>query len=229
MNSRNSFSDTPPIVLNLIIINALVYFAQTAFGGMGDANKVNDLFALHHIYSPLFKPYQLITHIFMHGGFFHLLLNMFGLWMFGSMMERMWGPQRFLAFFLICGIAAGLAQLGSYVHDYWALDHTILSAEEQSMYTEILRRNATVGASGAIMGILAAYGYTFPNTQLFIFPIPFPIKTKWAIIGILAFDIVSGIANSAADNVAHFAHVGGAIVGFLIVLYWNKTDKKNFY
>ena len=229
MNSRNSFSDTPPIVLNLIIINALVYFAQTAFGGMNDANKVNDLFALHHIYSPLFKPYQLITHMFMHGGFFHLLLNMFGLWMFGSMMERMWGPQRFLAFFLICGIAAGFAQLGSYVHDYWALDHTILSTEEQSMYTEILRRNATVGASGAIMGVLAAYGYTFPNTQLFIFPIPFPIKTKWAIIGILAFDIFSGIANAAADNVAHFAHVGGAIVGFLIVLYWNKTDKKNFY
>ena len=136
MNSRNSFSDTPPIVLNLIIINALVYFAQTAFGGMNDANKVNDLFALHHIYSPLFKPYQLITHMFMHGGFFHLLLNMFGLWMFGSMMERMWGPQRFLAFFLICGIAAGFAQLGSYVHDYWAFDHIILSAEEQPMYTE---------------------------------------------------------------------------------------------
>jgi hypothetical protein len=134
-----------------------------------------------------------------------------------------------LIFFLICGLGAGLAQLASYVHDFWELDHISLSAENYSAYTTILRKNATVGASGAIMGLLAAYGYTFPNTQLFIFPIPIPIKAKWAILGIIALDIFGGVSNAANDNIAHFAHIGGAVVGFLIVLYWNKNNKQHFY
>ncbi len=229
MEFRNSFRSTPQIVLNLIIINTLVFFAQNLFGGMNEFSKVNDLFALHHYKSPDFRPYQLVTHMFMHGSFFHLLFNMFGLWMFGSMMERVWGPKRFLTFFIICGLAAGFAQLGSYVHDYWMIDHMAITSGEYNMYVEVMKRNATVGASGAIMGVLAAYGYTFPNTQLFIFPIPFPIKAKWAIIGIIVMDILGGISNSVGDNIAHFAHIGGALVGFVIVLIWNKTDKQHFF
>lgn len=229
MEFRNSFRSTSQIVLNLIIINALAFFAQTIFGGMNELNPVNDLFALHHYKSPDFRPYQLVTHMFMHGSFFHLLFNMLGLWMFGSMMEKIWGPKRFFIFYFICGLAAGLAQMGSYIHDFWTIDHAAISAEEYNMYLDIMRRNATVGASGAIMGILAAYGYTFPNTQLFIMPIPFPIKAKWAILGIILFDIMGGLANSASDNIAHFAHIGGALVGFIVVLIWNKTDKTHFY
>jgi len=229
MEFRNNFRSTPTIVLNLIIINVLVFLAQGAFGGLNNGSPVTDLFALHHYKSPDFRPYQLVTHMFMHGGLTHLLFNMFGLWMFGSMMEKVWGHQRFLTFYLICGLFAGLSQMGSYIYDFWNIDHTVLSSEDMVRYAEIMRQNATVGASGAIMGVLAAYGYTFPNTQLFIFPIPFPIKSKWAIMGIIALDIFGGITNTANDNVAHFAHVGGALAGFLIVLYWNKTNKSNFF
>jgi hypothetical protein len=229
MEFRNNFRSTPTIVLNLIIINVLVFLAQGAFGGLNNGSPVTDLFALHHYKSPDFRPYQLVTHMFMHGGLTHLLFNMFGLWMFGSMMEKVWGHQRFLTFYLICGLFAGLAQMGSYVYDFWNIDHSALSPEDMVRYAEIMRLNATVGASGAIMGVLAAYGYTFPNTQLFIFPIPFPIKSKWAIMGIIALDIFGGITNTANDNVAHFAHVGGALAGFLIVLYWNKTNKSSFF
>ncbi|MBC7535703.1 MAG: rhomboid family intramembrane serine protease [Ferruginibacter sp.] len=225
----NSFQRTTPVVLNLIILNALIFFAQSVFGGMSDLNKVNDLFALHHYKSAVFRPYQLVTHMFMHGGIFHLLFNMLALWMFGSIIEKSWGPKRFLIFYLICGLGAALAQMGSYIFDFWQLDHASLSMQETEQYQMILRQACTVGASGAIMGVLAAYGYLFPNTQLFIMPIPFPVKAKWAILGIIALDVFGGVSRTPNDNVAHFAHVGGAVIGFLIVFYWNKTNKQTFY
>jgi len=229
MSYGNSFQRTTPIVLNLIIINAIVFFAQMAFGGMEPLNKVNDMFALHHYKSEMFKPHQLVTHMFMHGGLFHILFNMLALWMFGTMLERIWGPKRFLIFYLICGLGAGLAQMGSYVYDFWQVDHTILDADTMNQYQTALRINCTVGASGAIMGVLAAFGYLFPNTQLFIVPIPFPVKAKWAILGMIALDVFGGVSRTANDNIAHFAHVGGALIGFLIVLFWNKTNKQTFY
>lgn len=229
MSYGNSFQRTTPIVLNLIIINAIVFFAQMVFGGMEPLNKVNDLFALHHYKSEMFKPHQLVTHMFMHGGLFHILFNMLALWMFGTMLERIWGPKRFLIFYLICGLGAGLAQMGSYVYDFWQVDHTILDADTMNQYQTALRINCTVGASGAIMGVLAAFGYLFPNTQLFIVPIPFPVKAKWAILGMIALDVFGGVSRTANDNIAHFAHVGGALIGFLIVLFWNKTNKQTFY
>ncbi|CAN5838657.1 rhomboid family intramembrane serine protease [soil metagenome] len=225
----NSFQRTTPIVLNLIIINALVFFAQVAFGGMAQLNRVNDLFALHHYKSTEFRPYQLITHMFMHGGIFHIIFNMLALWMFGTMIERAWGPKRFLIFYLVCGLGAGLAQMGSYAFDYWNVDHLSLSAEQFGIYQTNLRISCTVGASGAIMGVLAAFGYLFPNTKLFIMPIPVPVKAKWAIMGIIALDVFGGVSSTPNDNIAHFAHIGGALVGFLIVLYWNKTNKQTFY
>ena len=225
----NSFQRTTPVVLNLIIINVLVFLAQMAFGGDSQLNKVTDLFALHHYKSEVFRPYQLITHMFMHGGIFHLLFNMLGLWMFGSMVEKVWGPQRFLIFYFICGFVAALAQMGSYIHEWWAIDHVMLNVADAEQYQTILRMNATVGASGAIMGVLAAFGYMFPNTTLFIMPIPFPIKAKYAIMGIIALDVFGGVVKVQGDNIAHFAHVGGAVAGLLLVLFWNKTNRKTFY
>jgi membrane associated rhomboid family serine protease len=225
----NSIQKTTPVVLNLIIINGLVFLAQMAFGGMSDLNKVNDLFALHHYKSEMFRPYQLVTHMFMHGGIFHIIFNMLALWMFGSVLERVWGPKRFLIFYLVCGLGAGLAQMGSYMHEFWQIDHSNIDAELFEMYQTALRKNCTVGASGAIMGLLAAFGYLFPNTQLFIMPIPFPVKAKWAILGFIALDVFGGVVSVQGDNIAHFAHVGGALIGFLIVFYWNKTNKQTFY
>ena len=229
----NSFQRTTPIVLNLIIINVLAYFASAMFNGGDSLNSVYDLFALHHYKSSEFRPYQVITHMFMHGGLFHLLFNMLGLWMFGTTIEKVWGPKRFLIFYLICGLGAAFTQLASYAFDYHAIDQAISHGDATAMqiqqYQTILRMNATVGASGAIMGVLVAFGYLFPNTQLFVMPIPFPIKAKWAIMGFIAFDIFGGITKVPGDNIAHFAHVGGALVGFLIVLYWNKKNKQTFY
>lgn len=229
MSYGNSFQRTTPIVLNLIIINALVFLAQSVFGGMDQLNRVNDLFALHHYKSTEFRPYQLVTHMFMHGGIFHLLFNMLALWMFGTMIEKIWGPKRFLVFYLVCGLGAALAQMGSYAFDFWQIDQLTLSADDYEIYQTNLRIGCTVGASGAIMGVLAAFGYLFPNTKLFIMPIPFPVKAKWAILGIIALDVFGGVSRTPNDNIAHFAHVGGALIGFLIVLYWNKTNKQTFY
>lgn len=229
MSYGNSFQRTTPIVLNLIIINALAFLAQSVFGGMEQLNRVNDLFALHHYKSTEFRPYQLVTHMFMHGGIFHLLFNMLALWMFGTMIEKVWGPKRFLIFYLVCGLGAALAQMGSYAFDFWQIDQLNLSADDYEIYQTNLRIGCTVGASGAIMGVLAAFGYLFPNTKLFIMPIPFPVKAKWAILGIIALDVFGGVSRTPNDNIAHFAHVGGALIGFLIVLYWNKTNKQTFY
>lgn len=226
----NSFQRTSPIVLNLIIINALVFFAQTVFGSSsGDGGegpgKVFNLFALHYHNSEFFRPFQIVTHMFMHGSFFHLLFNMLSLWMFGSIVERLWGPKRFLMFYLICGLGAALTQMISFAFDFAAPIHRDVHTIEylQAQYAH------AVGASGAIMGVLVAYGYLFPNTELFIMPIPFPIKAKWAIIGMVALDVFGGVSRTPNDNIAHFAHLGGALIGFLLVLYWNKTNKRTFY
>ncbi len=226
-NPGNSFQRTTPIVLNLIIINALVYLAQ----GLGGDQASTDLFALHHYKSDYFQPYQLVTHMFMHGGFFHLFFNMIALWMFGSMVEKVWGPKRFLIFYFICGLGAAVFQLGSYAVDWWQVDQNIgqLNEDLLNQYQTRLRMQATVGASGAIMGVLAAFGYLFPNNELIIFPIPIPIKAKWAIMGLIAMDVFGGVVKVQGDNIAHFAHIGGAAIGFLLVLYWNKTNKKTFY
>jgi membrane associated rhomboid family serine protease len=220
----NSLSRTAPVVLNLIILNSLVFFAQITLGGPEMVYAI-DRFALHYVDSDLFKPYQFVTHMFMHGSFMHLLFNMLALFMFGSTLERVWGPKRFLTVYFICGLAAALAQMGSYAYDFQGFEAKYGSEQ----YQTALQFSATVGASGAIMGIVASFGYLFPNTELFIMPIPFPIKAKYAIPGIIAIDVFSGIANLRGDPVAHFAHVGGALAGFLLVLFWNRRNRDSFY
>jgi membrane associated rhomboid family serine protease len=200
-NYGNRFQRTTPIVLNLIIINALVYFIQMMFDGTDE--KITRVIALFPYQTEYFKPYQLVTHMFAHGGFFHLFFNMFVLWMFGTMLERSWGPKRFLIFYLACGLAAGAAHL-------------------------FLEFSPAVGASGAIMGLFAAFAYLFPNTELIIFPIPIPVKAKYAVAIMAAFDLFGGVYPSGS-NIAHFAHLGGLVMGFILVLIWNKTNKKTFY
>ncbi|HEY5407675.1 MAG TPA: rhomboid family intramembrane serine protease, partial [Ginsengibacter sp.] len=137
------------------------------------------------------------------GGFLHILFNMYALWLFGSVLERMWGPKKFLIFYLICGLAAGLTQMF------------------------FVTNAPAIGASGAIMGLLGAFAYTFPNTEFFIFPFPFPIKAKYMAAIFACFDLFGGFAGG--DNVAHFAHIGGLVMGLILVIIWNKTDKKRFY
>ncbi|MDE3214621.1 MAG: rhomboid family intramembrane serine protease [Bacteroidota bacterium] len=200
-NSFRPSQRIPPIVLNLIIINVIVFVAQMALDGPD--HVLTNFLALYPINSGFFKPYQLVTHMFAHGGFLHILFNMYALWLFGSVLERIWGPKKFLIFYFICGLAAGLTQA-------------------------FLVSNApAIGASGAIMGLLAAFAYTFPNTEFFILPFPFPIKAKYMAAIFAALDIFGGF--SGGDDIAHFAHIGGLVMGLILVIIWNRTDKKRFY
>jgi membrane associated rhomboid family serine protease len=196
---------TTPIVLNLIIINALIFIAQMV---LDKTIGLTNYIALYSYQSDFFKPYQLVTHMFAHdpGNFFHILFNMYALWMFGAVLERVWGPKKFLIFYLVCGLAAGLAQ----------------------MFT-MGPNGSAVGASGAIMGLLAAFAYLFPNTQFYILPFPFPIKAKYMVAIYAAIDLFGGLHPGAADNIAHFAHLGGMVMGFILVIIWGKSDTKTFY
>ncbi|MFC4263122.1 rhomboid family intramembrane serine protease [Ferruginibacter yonginensis] len=225
----NRFQKSTPAVTNLIIANVVVFLAQIMFGGLNNESTFNNLFALHHYKSDDFRLYQVITHMFMHGSFMHILFNMFGLYMFGANIERVFGPKRFLVFYMACGIGAAVVQLASYAYTFRHIDAMPLSYDELIQYQTLLHNSVTVGASGAIMGVLAAFGYLFANTEMMIIPFPFPIKAKWAILGIIAIDVFSGIAPKVGDNVAHFAHVGGALTGFLIVYIQNKTNRRTFY
>ncbi len=271
------FEILPTVVKNLLIINGLVFLAQTTLGGQGASFSFENLFALHAWQSPLFKPWQLITHMFLHGDFGHIFGNMLALYMFGAVLENLWGPKRFLTFFIICGLGAALMhllflsyELVPLMKDYsnvlverasnsgqtaalfnFGMKH--LHAFEQnselvsmvannpnnleatnalfqyvSSYYEANLNTATIGASGAVFGILAAFVYLFPNTYIYLYFLV-PIKAKWLGIGYFAWELFFAIRNSAGDNIARWAHVGGAIVGLIIVMTWNKKNKKHFY
>lgn len=194
----------PPIVKNLLIANVLIYLAQLYFARTETPLELYG--ALWPLASGNFKIWQLVTHMFMHGSWFHIFFNMFTLYMFGAQLEQVWGSKRFFNFYMICGIVAGVAQLFLGGDDGYA-----------------------VGASGAIMGVLAAFTYLFPNTPLYLMFIPIPIKAKYAIPGLMALDLFGGISNTAGDNIAHWAHLGGAAAGFILVLLWNKTNRNTFY
>ena len=227
----------PPVVKNLLIINILVFIAQKTIDG-DHSFTVSNLFALHDVHSVYFKPHQLLTYMFLHGGFDHILFNMLALWMFGSVLENYWGAKRFLQYYIICGIGAGLLHIGVlYFEMKPAWDYIKMfprEEQESAIYENLilikgLAINApTVGASGAIFGCLAAFGYLFPNSLIYLYFL-FPIKAKWFVIIYGALELLLAVRNSAGDNVAHFAHIGGAITGIIMVLIWNKTNRRTLY
>ena len=189
---------------------------------------------------PQFKPYQLVTHMFTHAPppmFFHILFNMFMLWMFGRVLENVWGGKRFLFFYLASGLGAAACHLliQHLRFDPELVNQLIVAEANNDQFTlRALMSQAgflasAVGASGAIMGVMAAFAFTFPNTPLYIMFIPVPVKAKWVILGFVALDLFGGVSNIQGDNVAHFAHLGGAITGFIIVLIWNKIKRKTLY
>jgi membrane associated rhomboid family serine protease len=231
----------PPIVKNLIIINVLVFVAQLTLKQF----EITERFSLYPLMpaelleiaksSPGmqpyygFQPYQIATHMFSHspGSFFHILFNMFALWMFGKILENVWGPKRFLFFYLACGVGAAACHLAiQYFRCEALLDALNANSPNISSLTGAL--SPALGASGAVMGIMAAFAFLFPNTEMFIMFIPMPVKAKWAVLGYIAIDLLGGLG-VYNDNVAHFAHLGGALTGFIIVLIWNKTGRRRFY
>lgn len=263
----SGFQQLPLIIKNLLIINALVFLLSLAMSSKGI--DLDQYLALHYWRSPLFRWWQLITHLFMHASFMHIFFNMFALWMFGRILENVWGAQRFLFFYLVCGIGAAVCHLGVLTFEYTRFYNAFLEYQMHPTFTNFahfLRENvpgfnpdfisaqaandwdpqasirdiaayydshmlnqAAVGASGAIFGVLFAFGYLFPNTELMILPIPFPIKAKWAVAGYAAIELSLGLYNSSGDNIAHFAHLGGMLFAFILLRIWRTKIRNDFY
>jgi membrane associated rhomboid family serine protease len=198
--SRTGFLGSLPQVTKVILIINVILFGLDYITG----HMLVNYLALYSIHTNGFKPYQLITHMFMHGSLGHIFFNMFGLYMFGKVLESVLGSRRFFILYFLSGIgAAGLQLLVYYLHGTDGI---------------------MIGASGAVFGILAAFAMLFPNVELMIFLIPIPIKAKYLVPIYAVIELVSGLAAFSGDNIAHFAHIGGAIVGFILIKYWKKNQ-----
>ncbi len=268
--SPTGFSLLPPVVKNLLIINGLFFLATVSFQSAFGIDLEN-LLGLHYFQSDLFRPFQYITYMFLHANISHIFFNMFALWMFGYLLENVWGPKRFLVYYIITGIGAALVQTlvnwwdissiqaaaeayqtapsidafiafvkNHYPNYYesqgtilnfiqtWSLDKTNPAYLNQSVeyIGQLIRLQMdvpTIGASGAVYGILLAFGMMFPNMLVFIYFL-FPIKAKWIVILYGIIELVSALISNPNDNVAHFAHLGGMIFGFFLIIYWRKKS-----
>ncbi|MDT8402221.1 MAG: rhomboid family intramembrane serine protease [Bacteroidales bacterium] len=241
MNYGRGFSGIPPVVKNLILINVIMLLAMYTVGGVFGSD-LNAMLGLYFPKSDHFRPYQIITHMFMHGGLGHLFFNMFALFMFGRVLESVWGPKRFFIYYFVSGLGAALTHETVIAVQYAKLAGAISPDQLQMVLergSEIFRtgRNftdpdmgqlnrllniPTVGASGAVFGILLAFGMLFPNTQLMLLFPPIPIKAKWFVIGYGAIELYFAIAQPGS-NIAHAAHLGGMIFGFILIKIWKKT------
>lgn len=223
----NFLDSIPKVTKNLLIINILAYLATITLVKSGF--DMNDIFGLHYYESDSFKPFQIITYMFLHASFSHLFFNMFALWMFGRIIEDILGPSKYIFFYFTCGIGAGLVQELAWAYDIPNALHgiamkygTVLSASDTEM---IMSRFITVGASGAIFGLLLAFAMLLPNQPIFFMFIPVPIKAKYFVIIYALIELWGGVAASSGDNVAHFAHLGGMIFGFFLLKYWQNKYK----
>mgnify|MGYP000930051729 CR=1 FL=1 len=223
------FSILPPVVKNLLIINGLVFLISYVLGDKTGFNMI-EKFGLFYFQSSYFRPWQIVTHMFMHGSVPHLLMNMFALWMFGSTLENYWGPKRFLIYYMVTGL--GAAVLHMFVN-YIEISHLLNSASTLIDNADIMTalrtkiNMPTVGASGAVFGILLAFGMTFPNSIIYVY-FALPIKAKYFVILYGLFELYSGIQNNPADNIAHFAHLGGMLFGFILIRYWNRNRFRRY-
>jgi membrane associated rhomboid family serine protease len=271
--SPRGFSFLPPVVKNLLIINGLCFLAYIVVGNTYNVN-LNSILGIYYFGSENFRVYQLLTYMFMHGNFTHILFNMFAFWMFGYLLENVWGSKRFLIFYFVTGFGAILIQMlvnfiqffpipnaieiyanaptpddfsyiintyfkgyynkvamGDFVSQYQNLPQSIAIQKESIYILESLYQSRinipTVGASGAVFGILLAFGMMFPNQRIYVYFL-FPIKAKWFVIIYGALELVMGISNRPGDNVAHFAHLGGMIFGYFLIRHWKKTQFNRF-
>jgi rhomboid family protein len=236
----------PPVVKNLILINALMLIANWAAKGAFGID-LNAILGLYYPKSEHFMPLQILTHMFMHGGFMHLFFNMFALYMFGGILENIWGPKRFFIYYMVCGLGAALVHETVIMFEYNKLMHQISPDQlqvvlsdgaayfrEGKVFTNETMKNLqmllnvpTVGASGAIFGVLLAFGVLFPNTQLLLIFPPIPIKAKYFVIGYGAIELWLAVTQPGS-NIAHAAHLGGMLFGYILIRYWRSTTK-TFY
>jgi membrane associated rhomboid family serine protease len=272
------FKLLPEVVKNLLIINGLFFLSTIVFSNTFHVSLI-ELLGLYHFESDLFQPYQIVTHLFMHGGFWHLFSNMFALWMFGNVLENVWGGKKFLIYYLVTGLGAALIHsiiiaydingikdiVSQYASDptfenftlfvsetvkgkaytrefmdqvnslvsQWSQDpnnslYSERSIEVSKMFLQDKMSVPTVGASGAVFGVLLAFGMLFPNTVIYLY-FAFPIKAKYFVILYGLFELYAGIQNNPSDNVAHFAHLGGMLFGYFLIRYWDKNGGRYQY
>lgn len=227
MRFDNGAFATPPVVKNLIIINALFFLAEEILpNGLG--NMLVERLGLYLWQSPNFHLYQLVTHMFLHGSLTHLFMNMFALWMFGRTLEYALGSKRFLTYYMVTGIGAGLLQMAV---GWIEIARLQAIAQEMGgltpyMQSVIMQRAnvVTIGASGAVFGVLLAFGMMYPNSIIMLLIPPIPIKAKYFVIGYGVIELLLGVVGSRS-GIAHFAHVGGMIFGFFLLYYWKKKGK----
>lgn len=257
------FRETPTVTQNIIILNIIVFVATILLRFQGI--NLDDILGAHYFNTPLFKPWQLITHAFMHADVMHIFMNMFVLYTFGSFLERLWGPKRFFSVYLLSAFGAiflyslvgyfqvhqlqtfidqdhFLAGVNGIIQEY-GHDINVYDAVKEYMIHENVTSQSfvdvvyqytgmsitpMVGASGAVFGLMAAFAILFPNTEMQLLFIPFPIKAKYLIGGYFVFELYASFHQYSGDHVAHLAHVGGAIVGAIIVLFWRKSGR-SFY
>ena len=218
--SPTGFKVLPTVVKNLLIINVLMYLATITLERFGI--DLTNILGLHFFKASDFRIYQFVTYMFMHANFTHLFFNMFALWMFGNTLENLWGSQRFLLYYMVCGLGAGLCQeLVQYIEYTTTLaEYTTVNMGSQIIpMADYLNMMNTVGASGAIYGLLLAFGMMFPDSRIYLYFLV-PIKAKWFVIGYAVIELLSGLGGH--DNVAHFAHLGGMLFGLILILYWKK-------
>ncbi len=248
---RNRFSEWPPVTKNLIIINVLIWLVEIILPGFAE-NGLMRYCALHFVASDTFNPIQLFTYMFLHdnNSFMHVFFNMFSLYMFGLILERVWGSKRFLVYYLICGVGAAVVQelvwWFTWEHDYIAgiaklngmtyetmnniVQQSIASGSTQFLDGMAMMKNQilTIGASGAVFGVLLAFAFVFPNMPLYLFFIPVPIKAKYMVAGYAVIEFFLGVGHSM-DSVAHFAHLGGMIFGLILLLIWKRNGTLGKY
>lgn len=239
MNIGRFGASIPPVTKNLLIINCLLWFATITFAQAGIVD-LEQYLGLHFWRSHSFNAAQLFTYMFMHdsGGFTHLFFNMFSLWMFGVTLERVLGSQKYLFYFLTCGLGAAFIQELTWEFT-WENEFVVAIANQNGLTFDQVRNImvtgelndimqqfysmlVTVGASGAVFGILLAFGVLFPNLPMYIIPFPFPIKAKWMVIGYGLVELFFGMVG-VMNGVAHFAHLGGMLFGLILILYWRKN------
>jgi membrane associated rhomboid family serine protease len=234
-------NNLPQVTKNLLILNIL-FFAASWFLGAQDINLISK-FGAHYVNSPLFEPFQVVTHFFMHANFIHIFFNMWIFIMLGGYLEKIWGPNRFFIFYILCALGAfalfnviGVYEIEALKTQIIDQGHSIREINRLESFTNnelinqylVMINTPMVGASGAIFGVMAAFAILFPNTEFRLY-FAIPIKAKWFVGAYFLFEVYQSYLNESGDSTAHLAHVGGAVVGAIIVLFWRKKDRNNFW
>jgi membrane associated rhomboid family serine protease len=234
---QSPFSNITPVVKNLLIVNIIFFVASYLLRNVFDMDR---WLAVYYFNSPNFKLWQIISYMFMHGNLMHILFNMLALYFFGPILEYSVGPKRFLSLYFICGIGAIILQwivqaiqvhgiTGGFVIAHPELDSSYMAFGQVAQQLYNIYNTPIVGASGAIFGLLVAFAMLYPNMEMMILFLPIPIKAKYIVPGYILIEIWSGVGQQSGDNVAHFAHIGGALFGFLVVKFWRLNRPNNYF